>query len=225
LAIKIITVHFIHGYYRMDENLQPQNKYFEKKEQKEEVAKQVKQKKAMNGVLKWVVFIAVIGVVAWWGRSYFNTITAPAPGDNFSAQSREHIGLGDDHPEYNSNPPTGGWHYSQPAQTGIYDIELPDETLVHNLEHSHIWIAYHPDLSPDQIEQLAKIAKDYGSKIIMTLRPANDTMIAIVAWEHLLKMDSIDEVQIRAFIGAYRGIAGPEKIPDSGFDDFRGRNE
>ena len=54
----------------------------------------------------------------------------------------------------------------------------------------------------------------------MEPRAANDAPIALVAWQQLLKLDAVDEPQIRAFIDAYRG-RGPENVPDSGFKDFR----
>ncbi len=209
----------------MDENLQPKNEYFAKREEKEKAIAEEQRNKMMRKILWGIVVLAVLALLAWPIYSYFRKASdkaaKPAPGQYFEAQSRDHIPSGQEHPAYNSNPPTGGWHYDQPAQSGIYDKEFADEQLIHNLEHSHIWIAYKSDLPADQIDKLAGIAKDYGSKIIMTPRPANDTPIALVAWEHLLKMDSINETAIREFIDAYRGLAGPEKIPDLGFKDFR----
>jgi len=207
----------------MDSNLQTKNEYELKKKEKEEIAGTEARKKMIRKLLRWLLLLIVIGLLAWPIYGYFTkTATKQADlGEFFSAQSRDHIDIGASHPAYNSNPPTGGWHYASPTQTGIYDKEFSDEQLIHNLEHSHVWIAYKPDLATDQIEALADIAKSYGSKIIMTKRAANDTKIAIVAWEHLLKMDALDEARIRDFIKAYRGTAGPEKIQDSGFKDFR----
>ena len=207
----------------MDDNLQNKNDYFLKKEEKNAIAKEESKKKMINKLLLWLIVLAAFILLGWPIYSYFKkaAVKGPNPGQYFVAQSREHLTAGQEHPAYNSNPPTGGWHNPVPAQTGIYDKELSDEQLIHNLEHSHIWIAYRPDLSAEQIELLANIAKNYGSKIIMTPRSDNDTPIAIVAWEHLLKMDTVDEVKVREFIDAYRGLAGPEKIPDSGFKDFR----
>jgi hypothetical protein len=76
-------------------------------------------------------------------------------------------------------------------------------------------------LSADQVEALADIAKDYGARIIMTPRSANETQLAIVAWEHLLKLERVDKDAIQGFVKAYRNN-GPEKnIPDFGFKDFR----
>lgn len=213
----------------MDDNLQSKNEYFVKKEEKEKIRNEEKNKQMLQKLLKWGIAFGVFVLLAWSVYSYFKKASdqssKPSPGQYFQAQSREHISVGKEHPAYNSNPPTGGWHYDQPAQSGIYDKSFPDEQLVHNLEHSHIWIAYKTDLPADQIEKLADIAKDYGSKIIMTPREANDTPIALVAWEHLLKMDMVEEAKVHEFIEAYRGLAGPEKLADFGFKDFRGTNE
>ncbi|OGM97070.1 MAG: hypothetical protein A3B86_02965 [Candidatus Yanofskybacteria bacterium RIFCSPHIGHO2_02_FULL_38_22b] len=205
------------------------NEYFLKKEEKDRAVQEERKKKTIQKVIRWLVILVALTLIGWPIYSYFKTASnkasKPAPGTYFQAQSRDHIDIGAEHPAYNSNPPTGGWHYDAPAQTGIYDKEFPDEQLIHNLEHSHVWIAHKPDLSSEQIEMLANIAKGYGSRIIMTPRSANDSPIVLVAWEHLLKMDSVDEALVHEFIEAYRGIAGPEKIPDSGFKDFRGLDD
>lgn len=132
---------------------------------------------------------------------------------HFRSQGREHINVGVSHPAYNSNPPASGWHYDQPARTGVYSQELPDEQIVHNLEHGHVWISYKPDLDQDSINKLIDIAKDYGTKIIITPRSKNDNQIALAAWEYLLTLDSVDEPLIHAFINAHRG-KGPENVPD-----------
>lgn len=208
----------------MDNNLENKSEYFAKKEEKDRIAKEEKNNRMAKKGMRWLGFIVVAGLLVWWVYGYFRTASVgnlSVSGEYFQAQSRDHIDRGAEHPAYNSNPPTGGWHYDQPAQSGIYDKEFLDEQLIHNLEHSHIWIAYKPDLPAETIEKLADLAKDYGSKIIMAPRPANDTPIVFVAWEHLLKMETLDEVMAKEFIEAYRGIAGPEKIADFGFDDFR----
>ena len=207
----------------MNSNLNQNNEYFLKKREKEETAESAKKRKFLRKLMWRLTGLIILGLVVWQAYDYFQkaSVQGPLPGEFFKAQSRDHINSGQEHTAYNSNPPTGGWHYDEPVQSGIYDIEFLDERLIHNLEHSHIWIAYHPDLPAEEVDKLAEIAKDYGSKIVMTKRAANDSKIAFVAWERLLKMDSVDESAVRLFINAYRGLAGPEKIPDFGFKDFR----
>lgn len=207
------------------ENENSQNEYFLKREAKEKETHTKEAKKKMKKILAWVVLLLVAGFVAW--KVADSVINAPnivaVKGDFFPAQSAEHISLGAAHPEYNSNPPTGGWHYDTPAQAGIYDKELADEQLIHNLEHGHIWISYRPDLDTAVVDKLAEIAKSHGSKIIMAPRAKNTFPIVLVSWEYLLKLESFDEMQIEGFIKAHRG-KGPENIPamsEPGFKDFR----
>lgn len=199
-----------------------ENKYFAKKEKKEEENKKNKTDRKTKVFFKYIIIFVIIAGAGWF---FYRLVSKESGiskiGEFFPAQSRDHIAVGSQHPVYNSNPPTGGWHYGAPAQTGIYDREFPDEQIIHNLEHSHIWIAYRPDLDTESIDKLSEIAKDYGSKIIMTSRSANDSQVVLVAWQYLMKLDTINEDMIRQFIEAHRGIAGPERIPDSGFKDFR----
>ncbi|MBI2068540.1 MAG: DUF3105 domain-containing protein [Candidatus Yanofskybacteria bacterium] len=210
------------------ENENSQNEYFLKKEAKEKEVLAKESKKKMKKFLVWAVILVVVGFGAW--RVLVPIVNAPdnpdtpeVKGDFFPAQTRQHIAMDATHPDYNSNPPTGGWHYDSPARVGIYDKELADEQLLHNLEHGHVLIAYRPDLDAETIEKLADIAKSYGSKIVMVPRAKNDKPIALAAWEYLLRIDSFDKMQIEGFIKAHRG-KGPENIPamsEPSFKDFR----
>ncbi len=198
------------------------SEYFEKKQTRDEELARNERIRRIKKVLKWFGIAGVVGIAGYWIFTTFNTPSGPLPGQYFQAQSQDHIAVGTPHDEYNSNPPTGGPHYAAPAQSGIYDQEFPDEQLVHNLEHGHIWIAYRNDLPKEQIEILADIAKSYSSKVIMTLRPKNPTPVSVVAWEYLLNLETFDEQKIKDFMRAHRG-KGPETIPDFGFKDFRGQ--
>lgn len=197
-----------------------QKDYFTKKQEKEKQLKAEQHKKTIIRLVKWLVVI-VLGVLVIFGLYKIATKPGvPIPGESLPSQGQEHIDPGSSHPAYNSNPPSSGWHYPRPAQSGIYDTEFPDEQLIHNLEHGHIWIAYKPDMPKDQIELLVNLAKGYGSKVIMAPRKENDTLVALVAWQHVLKLTAVDELQIKTFFDAYRG-RGPENVPDAGFKDFR----
>lgn len=211
----------------MEQN-QTQNEYLLKKEHKEKEAATNVRKAKTKKALRLFFYFIILALIIFGIYRLTSKQGVAVPGEFFEAQSREHIVLGTPHPEYNSNPPSGGWHYAVAAQTGIYDKELPDEQIIHNLEHGHIWFAYKPNLAKEQIDALAQIVKGYGYRVIMTPRAVNDSPIAIVAWEHVYKIDAVDEItepQIKAFVNAYRNIAGPERnIPDSGFGDFRGKS-
>lgn len=201
---------------------QPQNDYQARREQKEQELRSRLRSRVFSRFLKWSLFLLTAGLIVFGLTKLSSRDSDPISGEEtFSIQTRDHIAVGAAHPAYNSNPPTGGWHYDQPVQTGIYDREFPDEQIVHNLEHGHVWIAYRPDLSADQVEALADLAKSYGSQIVMAPRTANDAPIVLVVWGRLLKMETLDEAAAKDFIGRYRGVAGPERVPDFGFKDFR----
>lgn len=159
-------------------------------------------------------YIVVILVVLGVGYYLFQSSNKPAtelPGQVFENQGQEHITQGSfEHPAYNSNPPTSGWHWPQPAAWGIYRATQPDEQLIHNLEHGGIWISYKSNLDAETIAKLQDFARRYR-KIIVEPRDANDSPIALVAWTRLQKLDSFDETTILRFIDAHYD-KGPEKV-------------
>lgn len=121
------------------------------------------------------------------------------PGKSIEIQPSEHIQQSDSHPDYNSNPPTSGWHYPKPAEWGFYDKDLPDERLVHSLEHGGIWISY-TNVSDSTRSKLQQLAQEYPKSVIITQRGENDTPIAVASWGKLMKLQSFDRNRIVEFI-------------------------
>lgn len=160
----------------------------------------------------WIpILLLFIGLIAWW--LYSITPKGVDYSKDYSIQGRDHIADGAEHPSYNSNPPTSGWHYAEPANEGFYDTALPDERIIHNLEHGDIWIAYHPRIS-DATKQELKSAFS-RAKIILTPREKNDFDISLVGWGRLdsfnLENGTLDKERIENFIKRYINT-GPEKI-------------
>lgn len=157
-----------------------------------------------------VLALGVIVLVYYWISSL--APKTPDLSKKHEIQGADHIPVGSPHPEYNSNPPSSGWHYAEPAREGFYDEELPDEQIVHNLEHGDIWIAYHPRLSQEIKEELKKI-KD--SKMIITMRSRNEFDISLVAWGRVdsfnVENNSLDTPRVKDFILRYRN-KGPERV-------------
>ncbi len=140
--------------------------------------------------------------------------------------SAEHVNGDIDYSDY-SNPPTYGPHHGfdpndvdgnpgiTPRPTGVYTTEQPDEDLIHNLEHGHVWISYNPNLiSSGDLAALEQLVLDGspnanggGVGVILTPREANDTMIALASWARLLTLDDYDPATVRDFVETNRGQA------------------
>lgn len=171
-----------------------------------------------------LLLIAVIGILvglfALGNKSDTSSqSTATLLGDKHANLGQKHIAVGQQHEAYNSNLPSSGSHYVLPTSWGIKDAELPDETLIHNLEHGGIEIAYKPDLPQAQIDELKKIAnllpaspKFKETKIVLVPRAANNHPIEIAAWTYTYALDSPDQAKILAFYNSHLD-KGPELVP------------
>jgi hypothetical protein len=152
-------------------------------------------------IMKWIISIVLLSIAIVYGAVVFaSKDQQPQLGEAFAIQGQEHIAVGASHPEYNSNPPTSGSHYEQEANWGVSQVELPDEQLIHNLEHGGIWISY-TEIDDATKAVLEKIAKS-NSKVIVTPRSKNDSPIVLASWGRLQKFQTLDEQAIRAFIDA-----------------------
>lgn len=160
----------------------------------------------------WFFILAVVAGGIAWLISYARKSEGEKPGVAIADQGNRHIALGDAHEPYNSNPPTSGPHLENPAKWGIYDEPLPDEQLIHNLEHGGIWISYRDANDTELIGKLKDLADDYTLKVILTPRSQNDSAIAVAAWGRFLKLETFDRKQIESFIKAFIN-KGPEQVP------------
>lgn len=156
-------------------------------------------------------------------------VSNPVEGtQEFEIVGRTHIASGTAGSGYNSNPPASGNHWGSPAENGVHDKQLPDEQLIHNLEHGYVWISYRPvgelaeatteantvpGASDEVIDELKKIVEADDWKVVLGPREKNDSMIALVAWGRVLKLDSPDYDKVKEFVKTYRN-RGPEKTPE-----------
>lgn len=120
-----------------------------------------------------------------------------------------HLAQGDPVPVYNSSPATSGPHSPAPATCGIYTEELPDVTLVHNLEHGTIVIQYQEDLAEADVPALQGFARSKTSHILLAPRADLANPVVLTAWNRMLRMDSVDLNTIEVFYERWARI-GPE---------------
>ena len=191
-----------------------------KRAKKQEQRSQERSKRGMKKVALWGLgILAVIGII---GSFFVFGPKGKTPEPDLSKavadEGRTHVSEGAS-VEYNSNPPTSGNHWPVPLSDGVYSTEKPDEAIVHSLEHGRVWVSYKPSI-PDQTKKaLEELLKRYNGTIL-TPRSANDTDIALAAWNRLDAFDlnpdgTFNEQRIIDFINRWRNKA-PEFIPGSG---------
>lgn len=176
-------------------------------------AEEARRRTQRNRTALVIIILLVIGGAVYGAIAYSRRRAAHLPGRLIEDQGREHVGPGHQH-TYNSSPPTSGWHFTQPAEWGAYREELPDEILLHNLEHGGIWISYKPGISDETRAKLEKFYEVYGRKIIVTPRAKNDADIALAAWNRLdtFSAGEYSDERVDRFIKAFRN-RGPEFVP------------
>ncbi len=114
---------------------------------------------------------------------------------------------------YNTVPPTSGPHWPQWSNCGFFTHHLPDELLVHNLEHGNIIVSYN-FTDAARIEALraalstVPLAEDFA--IVRRYDAIPQGMVAITAWGVLDRMMGVDTERIAAFFRDYPGNTGPE---------------
>ena len=118
---------------------------------------------------------------------------------------------------YSTTPPTSGRHWSHWSSCGFHRSTIPDEVIVHNLEHGNIVLSYNLS-DPTLIDDLASaffqvdLTREWG---IARPYPRLDRgTIALTAWGVIQRWtiaQAADHTQnIRVFFDAYAGTQGPE---------------
>lgn len=165
-------------------------------------------------VRNYAIAGAIVGVI---GYGIFLFVQNAVPkGEDFSRAVEllpaDHIPVGSVLPEYNSNPPSSGPHYGQTARSGFRAQAIPDQNVIHNLEHGDIWISYNPRVSDGAVQSLKRFG---AAKVVITPREANDTDIALVAWGRIdafnIENDEVPFERIQDFITRYVN-RGPERV-------------
>jgi len=151
------------------------------------------------------------------------------PGRTVPLQGNQHIGEGEQHVVYNTKPATSGPHWSiggrAPAPWGISKEPIPDEGMIHNLEHGGIAIQYNCRECPELVTALEDFYQRYTSnpanrlplypgstKIVVAPYYDMTSRIALTAWGRIDTLDNYDEERMTRFIDAFRD-KGPEKVP------------
>jgi hypothetical protein len=103
---------------------------------------------------------------------------------------------------YADLPPAGGDHSTCWATWGVHDSEVRTERWVHNLEHGGVVLLYRCDGDCDaDIERLRAFTTSHA-RTLLTPYAQLPRRFGVVAWEHRLLMDCLDEEALERFYAA-----------------------
>ena len=133
-------------------------------------------------------------------------------GTSFSSLGRSHV-LAGTQVQYNSVPPTSGSHYDTLALWGVYESQLQDRTVVHNLEHGGVNINY--NLSDEgQVAALREFVEGQpGFPGCFILQPHLDVLegtTVFTSWQWLQEFQGVEETEgMQVFLNDHKA-RGPE---------------
>ena len=134
-------------------------------------------------------------------------------------RTKNHVDLDDsddnDLVAYSSSPPASGDHWSIAQRCGFFNDPVPDEQIVHNLEHSNVVISYNlpNEADVDQLESVYNELEEGWRSHFTVVRPYDRIgvgQVALSAWGVIDVMDGIDQERIQRFFEHYVGRLGPE---------------
>ena len=208
-----------------------QRREAEERRRREQRAQARRRNLVTIGIAGVVVALVVAGVVFQrneeQGPSEPIGASATAAGctaiEEHEDEGNQHVQDGTD-VNYGTLPPTSGSHYGTPATAGFSSEPIPEEQLVHNLEHGQIVIWYRPDAPESAIDQIEQIVdRQQGAQQNALVAAPFDGIddrytYALSAWGASQSCARVSEAAIDAFRERFQG-KGPEQV---GVPTFRG---
>ena len=114
--------------------------------------------------------------------------------------------------DYELRPPAGGIHNPTPWECGFYDEPIPDENVVHTLEHGAVWLSYAPDLEAPDVELIHELSRSNDHVVAAPYEglEAGEAVVA-TAWARQLRLESVDDPRLEQFVAEYQGDRRPPK--------------
>ena len=162
------------------------------------------------GLLTLVIIVGGVWLSSKAGVKNSEKLSKPMMGEKMSDEGAAHVARNKSHPAYNSNPPTSGPHWAEVAGPGIKTESVSDELVLHSMEHGAAVVWYRDGLEQSEINKIKKAFNNSSGKKIMLSRKDLDVPVALTSWNYLLKLQSVDEAQIKEFIETNNDRA-PEK--------------
>jgi hypothetical protein len=178
-----------------------------------------------SGVVALIIVIAVIALTSGGGSSSAEVEktmrTAGCTLKTVRASSRKHVSSLAAKIKYNTDPPSNGSHYFQPAIWDFYTQPANPVQVVHNEEHGGVILWWGDKVPSSTVEELRAFYISSPNGILGTPYAKLGNKVAITAWTapsggmgegHAAVCPTFNEKAFKAFRDAYRG-KGPERYP------------
>lgn len=152
-----------------------------------------------------VAVLAILGLMVYQGAR-------PAAGEAVPIMvSEPHLPTDSDPGQYNSDPPTSGFHYADTLPAGLYETnayQFPAGYLVHNLEHGYVIFWYNYDLlnetrCAELKSQIRSVMDELGGvKLIAYPWDSMDVPLVMTSWGQMQKFETFDAEGAKAFYRA-----------------------
>ncbi len=134
------------------------------------------------------------------------------PGHAYPDQGDRHLTAGEPRPHYDSDPPTSGAH--RPAAVTRNGAAISDDQLLQALSEGDVVFLYSSATAPGGLQAVAdQVAPRFtpalaavGQTVILARRPGLQTITA-VAWDHMLRSNSADDLRTFATHWLGRGAS------------------
>jgi hypothetical protein len=126
---------------------------------------------------------------------------SPVTREQLDPNSGLHVLPGQDVPEYTSDPPTSGAHYSLPPPTGAVSEPVDRPLQVTALEGGMVLVQHH-DLADADVRALEALASD-----VVLVAPNDDQTdpVVLTAWITKQTCSGVDTDEIQTFIADHGG--------------------
>lgn len=158
-----------------------------------------------NKIFLGIIAVLSAGVIGYVALNKETRPPTPRLGQNQPDKGTTHVPTGE--AKYETDLPTSGPHNQQPAPWGSYKQEIPNENLVHSMEHGGVIVTYKPGLDQATVEKIDRLfvkpfsnRKFTPSKAIVMPYAKNDAPIVMRSWNRIFRLQQFDE---RAMVDYY----------------------
>lgn len=187
-----------------------QQRIDERRQQKAEALARQRKAAARARAVRSVALIALAGVAVWF---FFLRSSTPDEinGHAITGFGGAGVGKHSDQPvPPEMTPPVQGTHATTPAPCGVHGSPVPDENLVHSLEHGAVALLFDPArATPEDIKELEAIASDADENVVSAPYEGMEPVFAIASWGERMDLDELDVAAVNEYIDTFAG-KGPE---------------